>query len=315
MFNEGYTGSPQGTPGIAGGIAGSLLGTAAGMWDSYQNRKTSKYNTNQTIAAQKAESELAYQRSLQMWERQNLYNSPQAQMDRFKQAGLNPHLIYGQGSAGNAQAPAPYQPANIQYRYQAPTYGASIQSILPTLMDVGSWMQNMRVSEAGILKTRTESERSQQMIEYLQEKNPRALTQMDNAMSMYPYQKALQATNAEKAIRTVGDMEQEYKFKWGEPLLVDEPYTNTRNMPNSGVRKLQFLQEQSKTKLLEAKSSWSEFDITDPQQIMMMVLNGVMGLAGQTLRLSTHKSPAKAPVRQRPRGLNYRRMSSNHPDR
>jgi len=30
------------------------------------------------------------------WNRQNQYNSPEAQMTRFKEAGLNPHLIYGQ---------------------------------------------------------------------------------------------------------------------------------------------------------------------------------------------------------------------------
>lgn len=30
------------------------------------------------------------------------YNSPKNQMARFKEAGLNPHLIYGQGNAGNA---------------------------------------------------------------------------------------------------------------------------------------------------------------------------------------------------------------------
>lgn len=36
---------------------------------------------------------------------QNEYNSPQAQMERFQAAGLNPHLIYGQGSPGNQTAP------------------------------------------------------------------------------------------------------------------------------------------------------------------------------------------------------------------
>ena len=30
------------------------------------------------------------------WNRQNQYNSPKEQMARFKEAGLNPHLIYGQ---------------------------------------------------------------------------------------------------------------------------------------------------------------------------------------------------------------------------
>lgn len=32
---------------------------------------------------------------------QNAYNSPKSQMLRFQQAGLNPHLIYGQGNPGN----------------------------------------------------------------------------------------------------------------------------------------------------------------------------------------------------------------------
>jgi hypothetical protein len=36
------------------------------------------------------------QDALADWNRQNQYNSPEAQMARFKEAGLNPHLIYGQ---------------------------------------------------------------------------------------------------------------------------------------------------------------------------------------------------------------------------
>lgn len=32
---------------------------------------------------------------------QNAYNTPQQQMSRFQQAGLNPNLIYGQGNPGN----------------------------------------------------------------------------------------------------------------------------------------------------------------------------------------------------------------------
>lgn len=43
--------------------------------------------------------------NLDMWNRNNEYNSPQAQMERFKAAGLNPNLIYGQGSPGLSSAP------------------------------------------------------------------------------------------------------------------------------------------------------------------------------------------------------------------
>ena len=39
---------------------------------------------------------------LDMWNRVNHYNSPAEQMARFTEAGLNPHLIYTKGNAGNA---------------------------------------------------------------------------------------------------------------------------------------------------------------------------------------------------------------------
>lgn len=50
-----------------------------------------------------------------MWNKQNSYDSPMAQMQRFKSAGLNPNLIYGQMSQGSApsisagSAPSPAQ--------------------------------------------------------------------------------------------------------------------------------------------------------------------------------------------------------------
>lgn len=66
----------------------------------------------------------AFQYNTQMWNEQNAYNSPAAQMQRYKDAGLNPMLIYGNGvsSAGNASG-APH--------YEAPTYkGMDMNSIL-----------------------------------------------------------------------------------------------------------------------------------------------------------------------------------------
>ena len=43
------------------------------------------------------------------WKRQAEYNSPVNQMARLKQAGLNPHLVYGNGasvSVGNMNLPS-----------------------------------------------------------------------------------------------------------------------------------------------------------------------------------------------------------------
>lgn len=36
------------------------------------------------------------------WEKNNAYNSPEQQMNRLRQAGLNPHLVYGKGAENTA---------------------------------------------------------------------------------------------------------------------------------------------------------------------------------------------------------------------
>lgn len=55
------------------------------------------------------------------WNRQNEYNSPKAQMARFKEAGLNPHLIYGQT---NTAAPVRSNTLDSP-KYTAPSIDAS----------------------------------------------------------------------------------------------------------------------------------------------------------------------------------------------
>lgn len=301
---NGLTDEPMHGIGSDGGagIIGALIGTGASLYDAHQNRKTSVANVNRTIAAQKAEAELAYQRSVEMWNQQNLYNTPEAQMARFKQAGLNPHLIYNQGSSGLASSPPQYQPANLQYQYEAPQYGAAFTGILPTLMAVGTWMQNMRSSEVDIRSKETQMDKARQLMEYLDQANPRILEGLENKLTLFPYQKSMMNYQRMIGATKLADLNAEYRYKFGEDLWRELPFSiDTPDQGEiGGLRKLQFLQEQSKTKLAEARASWSEFDITDPQAIMQLVLSGVMGLAGQTLRLSTRPGLNKG-LRSQPR--------------
>lgn len=79
------------TPGQAATItAGAQVATSGinAMAQSNINRKTREWN--EKIMAQQR------QQSLADFTMQNAYNSPQAQMQRLKDAGLNPNLIYGQ---------------------------------------------------------------------------------------------------------------------------------------------------------------------------------------------------------------------------
>lgn len=76
-----------------------------------------QYRYNKRLAEQQN------QYNLDMWNLQNEYNSPSAQMRRFQDAGLNPNLIYGQGSNGNASsAPQMVTP-------QAPAIDKQMQEI------------------------------------------------------------------------------------------------------------------------------------------------------------------------------------------
>lgn len=54
-------------------------------------------------------AEYQYEKNLEMWNRQNEYNSPKSQMQRLQDAGLNPNLIYGSsGNTGNASSMPEY---------------------------------------------------------------------------------------------------------------------------------------------------------------------------------------------------------------
>lgn len=108
-----------------GGAAASAGTSLLGQWVANAgNKKLAKY---------------AYSKDLEMWNRQNEYNSPAAQMERFKEAGLNPNMIYesGSGSSGNA---------STLPRYNAPTVSYDVK--LPNLIDVLGKYQDFEIKQA-----------------------------------------------------------------------------------------------------------------------------------------------------------------------
>lgn len=123
---------------VLGGAAiaagASLLGTAGNaMAQGKLNKKTRKWNEK-------------------MWNMQNAYNLPEAQMARFKQAGLNPNLIYGQGNSGNAGSPQSWSP-------QAPDMsgiGGAVGKYFATKLQQGQ-LERQRTENA-ILATQLESQ-------------------------------------------------------------------------------------------------------------------------------------------------------------
>ena len=86
------------TIGAAIAAGGQLLGTAgSGISTGRQNRKSRKWS-EKMYERQKADN-------IAFWNMQNEYNSPEQQMQRLKDGGLNPNLVYG-GSSGQTAGQA-----------------------------------------------------------------------------------------------------------------------------------------------------------------------------------------------------------------
>ena len=99
-----------------GSVASSLLG---GLFGSSSQSSTNKMQL-QMMREQNAWNE-------NMWNKQNEYNTPANQMKRFEAAGLNPNLVYGQGSSGNASSAPTSARADLR-AFDASALAASVVS-------------------------------------------------------------------------------------------------------------------------------------------------------------------------------------------
>lgn len=100
----------------AGGLLGGIFGLGQTKLQDKYNRRAAKDNYNYQKQLQEQEHlynmEMAkYQHSqnMEMWNLQNEYNSPEQQLKRYQEAGINPHMIYGNVGSGNASTPPQFQ--------------------------------------------------------------------------------------------------------------------------------------------------------------------------------------------------------------
>lgn len=84
--------------------------------------------------------------NLDLWRLQNEYNTPEAQMLRYQQAGLNPNLIYGQqnlGANASSASPASFRSAGTHAKSvanQLNTIG-QIQGLVKSARDTFDYLQ------------------------------------------------------------------------------------------------------------------------------------------------------------------------------
>lgn len=100
----------------AAAVFGSILQGGLGLYGDMEQRRHDKFLADEQQAYNRENAAMQNIYNIGMWERQkkhnlemwwlnNHYNSPTMQMARLKAAGLNPHLMYGKGTVGNAAGP------------------------------------------------------------------------------------------------------------------------------------------------------------------------------------------------------------------
>lgn len=102
--------------------ANAEMNAATNAANLQMNKQTNLANYLINAATNKANRQLAeyeWSKNLEMWNLQNEYNSPTAQMQRLKDAGLNPNMMYGNISSGNA---------SVLPKYQAPTQQGAVMT-------------------------------------------------------------------------------------------------------------------------------------------------------------------------------------------
>ena len=125
----------------AGALGSQLLGNA-------QARKMADYE---------------FSNNLKMWNLQNAYNSPAQQMQRLKEAGLNPNLVYGNGAVGNTSGNLP--------QYNAPTLDYSVTDVIQSAGSTLSQFVNLEkvAMEKEVLAAQAESIRQRTALDTLRE--------------------------------------------------------------------------------------------------------------------------------------------------
>lgn len=136
-------------PILAAGAGISAINTAGNIFSAAKNRKAQIQENEKQRNWSREMYDLQNKRDIEFWNMQNAYNDPLAQMQRLDSAGLNPHLVYGNGADTTAgpiathSAPQPNTKAP-----QLPPLGDAIASGLFSFLDVQQKKANVARTDA-----------------------------------------------------------------------------------------------------------------------------------------------------------------------
>lgn len=200
---------------VLGGIIAAGASLLGNLFNSGSNRRTNQkqadYNTD-LYAKQRADA-------LADWERNNAYNSPSQQMQRFKEAGLNPNLIYG-----NMQNAQPIRSVDAKAPdFVAPRIDTS------QIGDLVSNYYNIKQQDLAIKQQQKALEMANEQIRSQQMKN--------NYDSSFTYSTEVGAIKKqqlqENVDKTIEDWNMTRELRSMNPLKADQIKSQTENTLNT----------------------------------------------------------------------------------
>lgn len=278
-FNETDPNAPQGGGyGGGGDIFSSLINLGGAIYSS----EVSRQNTKKTIQANKEQAQYAYSKDLEMWNRQNQYNDPMSQMQRLKDAGLNPNLMYGSGSGGGGQASQmpKYNAPTLQYDYR-PIDIAGVLSQYQDFRMKQAQIDNVKAQEENV-RARTISESSRNTLLDVQGRSQEA--ELQHEQYIRPYQAAIVGNQARGS-------EAQLQQEWQRLQLMNQEELQ-KNLSMTYMKKQMSLMdiegEKKQAELLyqQHKNDWMKAGITSSDNLMLRILVRMFNESGMTLDMS-----------------------------
>ena len=172
-------------------VLGGIIGAAGSIGSSLLGNRGAKRR-----------QEAADRQNIKFWQMQNAYNTPKQQMQRLKDAGLNPALIYGtSANTGVAGSVAPSRPA--PYNVKDPTPSALQSAMITSQVRLQNSQANKNNAETERIQGITPNEVKVKQEKAIQEAlNTAILSKTEKAKAQLILEKLLQEQQNTKNIKS-----------------------------------------------------------------------------------------------------------------
>lgn len=222
------------TIGAIGSMVAGAGNTASQIW---LNKQQIKY----------AREAMQTQRNwaLEDWDKVNQYNSPQQQMQRFKEAGLNPHLIYGNANntpAGMVRTTNIQTPniGNAGFIAASNNMAAGASAMVNNYFAAKSLENDTQLKQAQVLNLKSQSDR----------------TRLQNEITQKAFDDLVQRQYVDNELK-----KSNISYNWAKEA---ETVKRTDNMPTKEMTFEKYLAEIAKTDA-EAKHALEKFKLAKQQ--------------------------------------------------